>query len=52
MKYIREAFQSKTWELVQSGDDPHPSRGWDFFELGTFLKWVDPPPPKINLSKK
>ena len=22
---------------------------WDFFELGTFLKWVDPP-PKINLG--
>ena len=55
MKYIREAFQSKTWELVQSGDDPPPLEGlglfwtWDFFELGTFLKWVDPP-PKINLG--
>ena len=20
-------------------------RGWDFFELGTFLNWVGPPPP-------
>ena len=28
---------------------PPPYGGWDFFELGTFLKWVDPP-PKINLG--
>ena len=35
------------WETVQSGDDPPPPlRGWDFFELKTFLKWVDPPPLK------
>ena len=24
-----------------SGDDPYPT--WDFFELGNFLKWNDPP---------
>ena len=41
---------NETWELVQSGDDP-PLIGmeWNFFELGTLLKWVDPP-PKINLE--
>ena len=39
-KHVREAFQSKKQPNL---------RGWDFFELGTFLKWVDPP-PKINLG--
>ena len=41
---LREAFQSKkqrNLELVQSGDDPPPLRGWDFFELGTILKLIE-----------
>ena len=44
----------ETWELVQGGDDPTaplpPLQGWDFLELGTLLKWFDPPPPKINFG--
>ena len=34
-----------TWEKLPSGDDPPaPYPTWDFFELGNFLKWNDPPP--------
>ena len=25
-------------------DPPAPSPTWDFFELGNFFKWNDPPP--------
>ena len=44
-KLQREAFQSEK----QRNLGISPKRGWDFFELGTFLKWVDPP-TKINLG--
>ena len=32
------------WKPVQSGDDP-PLAGLGLFEIGTFVKWVDPLPP-------
>ena len=43
---VSELKSAKTWEKFTSGDDPpalYPT--WDFFELGNFLKWNDPPPP-------
>ena len=35
---------AETWEKFPSGDDPPaPYQTWDFFELGNFFKWNDPP---------
>ena len=47
LRKLSKVKSGEIWEMVQSGDDPpSPQRGWDF------LKWVDPPPPKINFLKR
>ena len=48
LRKLSNRKSNETWELVQSGDDG--VGGWDYFELETLLKWVDSPPPKINLG--
>ena len=44
---IEKAGKLGNWSKVEMTPSPPPL--WDYFELGTFLKWVDHP-PKINLG--
>ena len=40
-----------TLEKFPSGDDPTaPYPTWDFFEIGNFLKWNDPPPQGFSIE--